>query len=431
MTRGLYSGLAALAEPALRALLARRVAAGKEDALRLPERRGVAGRPRPSGKLLWVHGASLGEARSVLPLVRRILAVRPGLRILVTTGSRTSAEMLARELDGKRAFHQFVPLDVPRWVERFLNHWRPDAVLWLESELWPNMLGEIARRRIPAALVNARLTARSARRWMRVRAIFAPPLETFSIALAQTSADAARIASLGHANVMTIGNLKHDAPPLGVEVAALDAFQAAVAGRPRWLAAQVHPLELAAVLDAAARLKAAGSPSLLVLVPRHAERGPAFAEAAAARGLKVARRSLGEAPAGADVYIADTMGELGLFFRACPLAFVGGSLEPHGGHNPLEPARLGVSIAFGPSMENFVELAGELIGAGAATRVADAAGLSRWVSARLGDPQLVQREGAAARAFAAQGEGTVQRVAEALAPVLAALGPEALGDARA
>lgn len=431
MTRGLYSGLAALAEPALRALLSRRVAAGKEDPRRLPERRGVAGRPRPSGRLLWVHGASMGEARSVLPLVRRLLARRPDLRILVTTGSRTSADMLARELDGRRAFHQFVPLDVPRWVHRFLDHWRPDAVLWLESELWPNMLGEVARRRIPAALVNARLTARSARRWMRVRALFPPPLDAFAIALAQSSADAARIASLGHANVMTIGNLKHDAPALPVEAPALAAFQAAIAGRPRWLAAQVHPHEVAAVLDAAAALKAQASSALLVLVPRHAERGPAFAEAAAARGLKAACRSADGAPAGSDVYIADTMGELGLFFRACPLAFVGGSLEPHGGHNPLEPARLGAAIAFGPSMENFAELAGELVAAGAATRVKDGAALARWVAARLADPALAQREGAAARAFAAQGEGTVQRVADALAPVLAALGPEAIADARA
>jgi 3-deoxy-D-manno-octulosonic-acid transferase len=430
MTRALYSGLAAALEPALRALLARRVSSGKEDPLRLPERRGVAGRPRPSGKLLWVHGASLGEARSVLPLVGRLLAARPNLRILVTTGSRTSADMLARELDGKRAFHQFVPLDVPRWVRRFLDHWRPDAALWLESELWPNLLGEVARRRIPAALVNARLTARSASRWMRARHFFEPPLEAFSVALAQSAADAARLAALGLDNVSTIGNLKHDAPALAADPAALAAFEAAAAGRPRWLAAQIHPQESAAVLDAAASLKRAGSAALLVLVPRHAERGAEFAEAAARRNLKAARRSQGEAPAGSDVYIADTMGELGLFFRACPLAFVGGSLEPHGGHNPLEPARLGAAVAFGPSMENFVELAADLIQCGAATRVADADELARWVERRLAEPQLAQREGAAARAFAARGEGTVERVAAALAPVLAALGPEALGDAR-
>ncbi len=431
MTRAIYSAVASLAEPALDLLLARRRAAGKEDPRRLGERKGIAGRPRPAGKLLWIHGASLGEARSILPVIARLGAGRPDLSILVTTGSLTSAEMLAGQLDGVRAFHQFAPLDVPRWVRRFLDHWRPDAVLWLESELWPNLLGAVARRGIPAALVNARLTQRSAARWAKARAVFSPPFEAFGVALAQSEADAARLRMLGLGHVATIGNLKHDAPVLGVDDAALAAFEASLAGRARWLAAQVHPVELAAILDARAKLKAQGNDACLVLVPRHAERGAAMREAAAAKGLGATRRALGEAPGAADIHIADTMGELGLFYRAAPIAFVGGSLEPHGGHNPLEPARLGAAIAFGPSMENFTELADDLIAGSAATRVADADGLAAWAASRLADPALVAREGAAARAFAARGAGTVERVVAALGPVLAGLGPERVPHARA
>lgn len=427
MMRTLYRGLAALSIPALELLLARRVARGKEDASRLGERKGRGGRPRPAGKLLWIHGASLGEARSVLPLLRRLLASRPALSILVTTGSLTSAQMLARELDGARAFHQFVPLDVPRWVASFLDHWRPDAVLWLESELWPNLLGQVAARRIPAALVNARITARSAKRWMQTRRVFAPPFEAFAVALAQSEEIAERLRTLGLGQTVAIGNLKHDAPKLAIDAAALAAFTAEAGTAPRWLAAQIHPIELGAILEAQRKLNGQAA---LVLVPRHAERGPEMAASAQALGLDARLRSRGEAFVPGAVYIADTMGELGLFYQACPIAFVGGSLEPHGGHNPLEPARAGAAIAFGPSMENFSEIADALCAAGAATRVADADALAAWVAGHLADPALVAREGAAAAAFAAQGAGTVERVLAALGPVLIGLGPEALDHAR-
>lgn len=428
MMRALYRGLASMGAPALGFVLRGRIKRGKEDPLRLGERKGIAGRPRPAGKLLWIHGASLGEARSILPLLQRLLATRPALSVLVTTGTVASAEMLARQLDGMRAFHQYVPLDVPAWAQRFLDHWRPDAVLWLESELWPNLLGAVAQRRLPAALVNARITVRSARRWRRLRGVFAPPFEAFAIALAQSESIAERLRDLGLRHVAAIGNLKHDAPALAVDAAAQDAFAAQAGAHPRWLAAQIHGIELAAILDAQAAL---GDAATLVLVPRHAERGAEMAEAARARGFKVERRSLGDAFSPGGVYIADTMGELGLFYTACPIAFVGGSLEPHGGHNPLEPARLGAAIAFGPSMENFDELARDLVAAGAASQIADAPTLAAWVRLRLADPACAKREADAARAFAAQGAGTLERVLAALAPVLGSLGPEAIDHARA
>jgi 3-deoxy-D-manno-octulosonic-acid transferase len=425
MTRALYRAAAAIAEPALEILLRRRLASGKEDPLRWRERKGLTERPRPLGKLLWVHGASMGEARSALPLLDALRKSHPDLSVLFTTGSRTSAEMLARELDGTKAFHQYVPLDVPRWANRFLDHWRPDAALWLESELWPNLLGALARRRVPAALINARLTERSARRWERALKIFAPPLEAFGLALAQSEADAGRLRRLGFARAQALGNLKHDAPPLAAGDDALAALRLAIGARPVWLAASTHPREEAGILAAHAAVRAGHPEALLVLAPRHAERGADIAAACEAAGLSAARRAAGEAP-DRDVYVADTMGEMGLFYRAVPLVFVGGSLEPHGGQNPLEPARLGAALAFGPSMENFAELARELEAAGAARRVADSRDLARWVHDGFADPAQARRAGDAARQFARTGEGTIPRVIAALEPVLAGLGPRAV-----
>ncbi len=432
MTRLLYRAVASAAAPALEIFLKRRLTRGKEDPLRWRERKGHTDRPRPAGKVLWIHGASMGEARSALPLVAALRETRPDLSVLFTTGSRTSAEMLARELDGTRAFHQYVPLDVPAWVNRFLDHWRPDAALWLESELWPNLLGALAKRRVPAALINARLAERSARRWERTLKFFAPPFEAFRLALAQSEDDAARLRRLGLADVRAIGNLKHDAPPLAADAQAVAALGGMLDGRFAWLAASTHPREEAAILEAHRQVRHERGDALLVLAPRHATRGADIAAACDAAELPAVRRSLDQNPGTTTaVYVADTMGELGVLFRAVPIAFVGGSLEPHGGQNPLEPARLGASLAFGPSMDNFAELARDLMAANAATRVDDAAGLAGWVLARAADPALAAREGAAAREFAAKGEGTVARMLAALEPVLAGLGPKAVFHAQA
>lgn len=425
MTRALYRGVAALAEPALDLFLRRRLARGKEDPLRWRERKGLTDRPRPLGKLLWIHGASMGEARSALPLLAALRTPYPDLSVLFTTGSRTSAEMLARELDGTKAFHQYVPLDVPRWVARFLDHWRPDAALWLESELWPNLLGALAARRVPAALINARLTERSARRWRSARPVFVPPLEAFLLALAQSEADAERLRGLGFPRALSLGNLKHDAPPLPADETALAALRDAIGDRPVWLAASTHPREEAEILAAHARVREAHPSALLILAPRHAERGPDIAAACAQAGLSASRRAAGEAPDRA-VHIADTMGEMGLLYRAVKPVFVGGSLEPHGGQNPLEPARLGAALAFGPSMENFADLARALEARGAATRVTDGLSLALWVRANFEDLARAARAGDAARAFAREGEGTIGRVLKALDPVLAGLGPKAV-----
>ncbi|MBL8696962.1 MAG: 3-deoxy-D-manno-octulosonic acid transferase [Alphaproteobacteria bacterium] len=424
--RGLATGLA----PALRLWLHRRAARGKEDRARLGEREGRASVARPEGRLVWIHGASVGEARSALPLLRRILEQHPEANALFTTGTLTSAAMLGTALPS-RAHHQFVPLDVPAWIRRFLDHWRPDAALWLESELWPNTLRALARRRIPTALVNARLSERSFAKWRRGGGVFRPPLEVFSVVLAQTAGDAERLARLGARSPRCVGNLKFDSPQLPADIAMLSELGATIGDRPLWLAASTHDGE-EMVAGEAHRLLAARHPDLLtVIVPRHATRGAAIAAALRGAGLVVAQRSVGEPiAAGTQVYLADTMGELGLFYRLAPIAFIGKSLSGAGGQNPIEAAALDTAILTGPAIGNFVEIFAALEAAGGARKVADAGSLAEAVGALLDDPAARQRMAQAAIDVAAQGRGAIARVLDALAPVLAPLAADDR-DARA
>jgi 3-deoxy-D-manno-octulosonic-acid transferase len=416
-----FALLGRLAAPALRLLLARRARQGKEDPARLGERRGVAGLPRPSGRLLWIHGASVGEARSVLPLLGAILDRHPGAAALVTTGTLTSARMLATALP-PRACHQFAPLDVPGWVARFLDHWRPDAALWVESELWPNMLSALAARGVPAALVNGRLSAGSFARWRRLGRALRPPLDAFGRVLAQSDADAARFAALGAKGVAMPGNLKFDAAILPGDAAALSALASLLGGRPRWLAASTHAGEE----EIAAAAHAALAPSLpgllTILVPRHAARGDEVAGMLAARGLAVARRSRGETPgAGTAVYLADTMGELGLFYRLAPIAFVGRSLARGGGQNPLEGAALGTALLAGPQTGNFGDIYAALAAAGAVRIVHDAATLAAALGTLFADAAARDDLAARGAAAVASGRGATARTLAQLAPLLAAL----------
>jgi 3-deoxy-D-manno-octulosonic-acid transferase len=339
MSLALYRGLTALATPLIHVYLARRRAQGKEDPARFEERRGRATRPRPSGPLIWLHGASVGEAMSVLTLIERLRGERPALSVMLTTGTVTSAALVAERLP-TGAFHQYVPVDRPVWVRRFLDHWRPDLALWVESELWPNLVDEVHRRRVPMVLLNGRMSAGSYRRWRRLPGIIAPLLGRFALCLTQDDDQVAHFAGLGAPVVRCVGNLKCASGPLPVDAAALTALHTAVDDRPLWLAASTHDGEETMAADVHRRL--AGHRRLLtIIVPRHATRGPAIAAALGAQGLRVARRGAGEPlDATTEVYVADTIGELGLFYRLAEIAFVGGSLVPHGGHNPLEPAQL-------------------------------------------------------------------------------------------
>ena len=424
MIEAVYRGLTRAAAPALALWLKRRERQGKEEASRLDERRGIAGRMRPEGPLVWLHAASVGEAVSVLPLIERLRIRWPEVTILVTTGTVTSARILAGGRLPPGCIHQYVPLDVPDWIARFLDHWQPGAVLWVESELWPNTITEIRRRRLPLVLVNARLSPRSFARWRAAAPLLRAPLDAFEFCLAQDEGTASRLAALGARSVQCLGNLKFDAEPLPADEAELAALRTALNGRPLWCAASIQPGEAEAILTAHRRLAARHQGLLTVIVPRHATRGRDIAELCRAGGLRAAQRSLGARPAGdVEVYIADTMGELGLFYRLARIAFIGGSLVPHGGQNALEAARLDTALVFGPHMHNFPEVAAALIDAGGAEQVQDGEALAAAVGRLLADAKATATHAAAARAVADSGRGTVARVADALAPLFERLGP--------
>lgn len=424
-----WAGAARAAGPALPLWLAARARTGKEFPARLAERRGIAALPRPQGQLLWLHGASVGETQSLLPLLSRLHGARPDLSVLVTSGTATSARLLARRLGGAEAAadqsgalpeapwarHQFLPLDHPGWVARFLDHWRPDLALFVESELWPNLLSAVAVRRIPAALLNARMSARSAARWARAPGLARALLGGFAVVLAQSEADRARLAALG-ARAEMQGNLKWAAPPLPAEPAELARLQALLGARPRWAMASTHPGD-EALAAAAHQALAADHPGLVtMIVPRHPERGPAIAAELAAQ--TPARRAAGADPTGG-IWIADTLGELGLIYRLAPIVVMGKSFAPPGGgQNPLEPARLGCATGFGPRMENFLDPARALAGAGAAVQLRDAAALPPHLRRMLNDPAEVARMGARAAQVAADEAGVLDRVLERLGPLL-------------
>ncbi|MBV9783959.1 MAG: 3-deoxy-D-manno-octulosonic acid transferase [Acidisphaera sp.] len=398
--RALWAVAATLAAPGLRLLLQLRARRGKEIPERLKERRGIEPGHRLPGALLWLHAASVGETVSVLPVLTELAARSPELQVLLTTGTVTSAELLARLLPERglaaRVTHRFVPLDVPAWAARFLDHWRPDAACFVESELWPNLIAACRRRRIPLMLLNARLSPRSYAGWARAPLLARTTLEGFAAIRARSEADAARLRALGARAVTVPGDLKFAAPPLPVDAGELTRLRAWLAGRPAWLAASTHRGEDEVALDVHRALAPRYPGLLTILAPRHPERGAAIA--ALAEGLAVTRRASGQdPPSSAGVWIADTLGELGLLYRLAPIAFIGRSLGRRaGGQNPLEAARLGCAVAAGPHTGNFAEAYAVLAQAGALQRVDGVAQLGAWVDRLLGDPDERRRLGEAA-----------------------------------
>ncbi|MEM9168892.1 MAG: 3-deoxy-D-manno-octulosonic acid transferase [Pseudomonadota bacterium] len=383
----LYRGASAAAGPLAELALRRRLRNGKEDPKRIAERRGVAGRPRPEGVLVWIHGASVGESLSVLPLVKELHARRPDLRFLVTTGTVTSARLMRERLP-QAAVHQFIPLDRPKYVDAFLAAWRPDVAVFVESEFWPNLILR-ARARTPfMALVNGRVSPQSFAQWTKRTRAIRYVLAAFDAIVAQDRQSAERLEALSGRAVATFGNLKNAAPPLPEDVEARAALNAQIGGRPVWLAASTHEGEEAPVCAAHRLIDETHKGVLTLLAPRRPERGAEVADICRAHGLRVARRSQGDAIApDTDIYLADTLGELGLFYRLSDVAFVGGSLTDKGGHNPLEPARLHSAILHGPHTFNFVETYGEMRAAGGSGLVRNERELAAAVSRLLTDPK--------------------------------------------
>lgn len=425
MLLSVYRLAAFLALPAVLTLLRRRLGQGKEDPARPGERLGRASRPRPHGPLVWVHAASVGEALSVLSLIRAMRQAHPGFAILITTGTLSSARILAGQLpDG--VLHQFIPIDRGPQVRRFLGHWRPDLALWMESEFWPNMLREVGRAGIPLVLLNGRVSDRSFARWRRFPGLIRLLLQNFTLCLGQSKQDTERLKTLGAAQAEFLGNLKFGAPALPADDLALSALSRAVSGRPLWIAASTHDGEE----DIAARVHrqlAARHPGLLsIIVPRHNTRGAAIADRLRAQGLTVARRAEGDAiGAATDIYLADTMGELGLFYRLAPLAFIGKSLSMSGGQNPLEAALLDCAVLLGPRVENFRDICADMVQAEAALQVGDEEALAQAVDRLLGDEALRRGLAEKAAAFARAQSEVVERALTRLGPFL-----EAVGDRR-
>lgn len=401
--------------PLARAALAWRRLRGKEDPLRLSERLGFPSKARPSGPLAWLHGASVGESLVLMTLAPRLTA--RGFHVLITTGTITSANLLGLRLPAG-VTHQFVPLDAPKFWRRFLDHWRPDLFLLAESELWPNMLLEAARRQIPVALVNARMSERSFARWRRAPSAARLLLTRIDVCLAQSQKDAERFTKLGARRVLVAGNIKYDAPAPPVDAVELAALSAAVGPRPVWLAASTHSGEESAALAVHATLAKRFPNLLTIIAPRHADRGEDVAAIAAQAGARAARRSLKQSlDENVDVYIADTMGEAGLYYRLAGVVFVGKSLTSEGGgQNPIEPAKLGGAVLHGPHVANFADVYADLDASGGARSVKDVAELTEAVRSLLSDVAKLRKMARAAAEAVERVGGAADAVMRSLEP---------------
>jgi len=416
LTLAAYRLLTRVATPFAPQILSHRLNRGKEHPARLAERRGETNVSRPQGPLVWVHGASVGEVTTVIPLIERIR--KQDLAVLVTSGTVTSATLAEHRMP-KGAIHQFIPLDAPSFVKRFLDHWRPDLALFVESDLWPNLIISSSQRGIPMILINGRMSDRAFRHWRFLPGTIEALLKRFDLCLVRSTADAERYGELGAPRLDTTGNLKLDVPALPVDEAKLSALGAALRGRTIIAAASTHPGEEAAVIDAHRRLKQ-GCPGLLtMLAPRHPERGAGIIDIATAAGLSSALRSRGQLPNnGTDVYVCDTVGELGMIYRLAPIVFMGGSLIRHGGQNPVEAVKLGAAILHGPHVSNFTEIYSALDRTRGAELVPDASRLSARLNAWLRDAEERKRVVAAAQKTVEALGGALERTSAALQPYL-------------
>lgn len=357
---------------------------------------------------LWLHAASVGEVQAAVGLIRALAERGP---LFVTTNTPTGRETL-RQRCGDDIAHAYLPLDTPGATARFLDRLRPRAAILVELELWPNLLHGLAARQVPVALVNARLSARSLARYRRLGGLLREVCAGLAAVGAQTPEDAERLAALGvpGARITVTGNLKFDQAPDAAQVAAGERLREAIGSRPVWVAASVREGEEAAVLEAHRAVRARLPEALLVAVPRHPERFEPLARRIAEAGLRCARRSAGAVPAADDaVLLGDTMGELPVFLAAGDVVFVGGSLVPVGGHNPLEPAALGRPVLMGPEVVNVRAIDALLGEAGGRTRVTDAASLAEAVADLLAAPDRRREMGAAAAAVVAAHRGATAR----------------------
>ena len=413
-----YRTVMSLLRPLAPAVLKVRERQGKEDPRRRSERLGVASAARPEGVLAWIHAASVGETNAVLPMIEGLKAARPDLNFLLTTGTVTSAELAEHRL-GPESLHQYVPLDAPEYAKRFLDHWSPDLAVFTESEIWPSLILETSARGIPLALINGRISRRCLRRWRRnanmARALFS----RFHIVLAQNDRLAQDFRLLGARTVHSVGNLKIDAPPPPIDLGELDRLKKALARRPIFVAASTHDDEEEIIAQAHRQLTRNFEGFCTIIAPRHPERGTGIAERLKDLGLSVSQRSLGAMPTErTDIYIADTIGELGTLYALSPIAFIGGSLIEHGGQNPIEAIRHGAVVITGPHWRNFSDAYRALFHHHGAIEVKTATELADSISQLLNSRSEMQRMRTGATQALGTLSGALERTIERLLAIL-------------
>lgn len=387
----IYNALITILYPlVIKGYINKRKQIGKEDVARFNERIGRPKLPRPEGKLFWLHGASVGESVSMLPLINKILETYPDSHVMVTTGTVTSADVMQKRLP-ERAFHQFIPIDNPIFTTRFVKYWHPDVALWFESEFWPAVLTSIKRKNIPLILINGRISNKTFKRWQQFDFICKELLSCFSMCLGQSEEDAYRLRVLGAKETTCLGNLKYAGLPLPVDENNKKEILKQIGDRKLWIASSTHDDEEIRIAKVHKRLKEKYSDLLTIIVPRHPKRGQEIADGIKDLELSTALRSKGEKiNKNTDIYIADTIGEVGLWYDIAKIVFIGGSLIPHGGQNFIEPSRVRDAVIVGPHMHNFSDAMSRAKKADAVMQISDTLELQELLEQLFDNDQLLE-----------------------------------------
>ncbi|MBL8639644.1 MAG: 3-deoxy-D-manno-octulosonic acid transferase [Alphaproteobacteria bacterium] len=442
----LYKNTMKAGKPLVKMVMRRRIRQGKEDPQRIGEKYAKPSLPRPLGPLMWVHVASVGEAQSMLPLIHIFLQQNPLASVLVTTITRTAAEMLKIRLPD-RAFHQYMPIDRPQWVQQFLDYWHPDVILWAESELWPVMLSEIGHRRLPMALINARMSEKSFRHWQFAKKSVAELLSAFTVILTQTHKDKEFFEGLNAHSVVAAGNIKYCAPPLPYDAQQFALLQPVIAQRPCWIYASTHEGEEALAIEVHQKLRGKYPNLLTVIAPRHPQRAVDILKLCRAQNLNATLRSaagwesekqgskeqdskkqesekqesenITPAQDHDEILIIDRMGELGLWYRLISCVCMGRSFsrDGGGGHNPLEPALLGCAVLVGPQVQNLQQIYDDMREEGVVVSLSYKDELAHRLDKFLENPDMLKNLGEKAQHYALRQSHVLDVIIEELEPV--------------